>query len=240
MANRNRVKKQLPIHMEHPPALPEDEDPTGGLWRLGMIKIDQKEYRPISDDSTVMDLLKMVLGVDHDITLRELRAMTEGKDLEPLPPALEAEINWREKRHQALMDDLRRGFEENGNPLFIWDAYQLCRKDKRHPPTWVEEYFDKTAWRMTDINNVPSDAAEYLGFRNKKAIGGGPQAWEQYASFIVRREAVSHVQNFLIEHPEETVPNACLHALPVIRERWPSHSNKVSEETIRKWYYSHI
>lgn len=239
MANRNRTtEKQLPIHMEPLPPLPEDEDPTGGLWRQGIIKIDQREYRPISDDQTIMDLLKKVLGKDHDISLRDLRDMAEGHETAPLPPALQAELNNREVRHQSLMDELRIEFEKCGNPLFAWDAYQLCRKEKRSIPPWVQEYFDATAWRMTGVKNVPKNLPKYFGFPSKS----GPGPWRQYFTYVVHREAVALAVHYLRKHQGTTIDDGCAYALEIVRKKWESYhflweNSKTNVGSIMRWYH---
>jgi hypothetical protein len=45
-------------------------------------------------------------------------------------------------------------YRKTKNPLFLWQAYQICRKEKFAIPGWIYKYFDDCAGKIL-INNFP-------------------------------------------------------------------------------------
>lgn len=226
MANRKRKEKPLPEHLEYLP-------PAKSLFEaLSRRAAPDGMDEPISNNGAVNHLLRQALGVDKDITLRDLVKLT-GATAGPPP----ADIDTRREQHKSLLDARRAGFKENSNPLYAWDVYSICRKEKRHVPPWVLAYFDEVARRMLRAENEPADLPEIMGFRwSSRTRNGGRQAWEQYHSLVIKEEAVGHVLNRLREHPEESIPDACDYAAEKIKKKWG-----VTREwdTIEQWYKEH-
>ena len=137
-----------------------------------------------------------------------------------------------------LIEQHHEEYKKLGNPLSVWDAYSRVRNGRGTIPEWVLEYFDDVAKRMLKAENTTIDLPEIMGFHWKTSTrDGGPQAWEQYHSHVIRQEAVGHVLNRLKQKPHLTIPDACKYAYEKINKKWGIKLED-GPNTIKKWYYA--
>jgi hypothetical protein len=120
-------------------------------------------------------------------------------------------------------------FEEENNPLFAWQAYQVSQEFKVMIPWWVLDYFDEVAKNLLNPSQTSADGRagtiiqEALLMKKK----GRGSVFLRYADFYERWDALNQVRELL--ENGETLDNA-----------FDKVSKKIylSKEAIRKWYYS--
>jgi hypothetical protein len=65
-------------------------------------------------------------------------------------------IDWEDPRFEKAaadfqLDVLSQYFEEDKNPLFVFEAYAICRKRERPLPYWVLGYLDQIAEKLLSL-----------------------------------------------------------------------------------------
>lgn len=86
------------------------------------------------------------------------------------------------------IDDSRQSYEENGNPLFAWQAYEMARKADLDVPDWVLGYLDNVARAIGNVTplgdkRVRDQAASALGLRGQ---GGGRSDWTRLDKEVLK------------------------------------------------------
>lgn len=146
-----------------------------------------------------------------------------------------------ECRRNAYLEDLRIAFEKDGNPLFAWDAYLICRRRNRSVPPWVFDYLDSAATRMMSQKNTLKNLADIVGIQPQMRKGK-ETVWTRYSRYHFRRKAVNLVKEFLLE--TDDVGLACRRAYKKLQEMWQDRMDpfferkekKAREDRIRYWY----
>lgn len=140
-----------------------------------------------------------------------------------------------ENGYHALFEDMRLGFEQTKNPLFVWDCYALCRRLNKPVPSWIFEYFDSVASKMMNRNNNAGKLPEILGFKEMCKDGKqyGGKAWPQYLSYTTGREVAARVVRYLRENPGVTIEVACEKVLALREMRLPPW---YTAKEVHKWY----
>lgn len=96
-------------------------------------------------------------------------------------------------------------WEETKNPLFVWRAYQVSREIEYDLPTWVLEYFDKSANHLLNPkfkyegNEIPKEFYDAMGMHT---TGQGVTPWKAYEKFSLRLNAVFRVEELKNINPK--------------------------------------
>jgi hypothetical protein len=62
---------------------------------------------------------------------------------------------------KPLLRTLQQLFQQTGNPLFLWNVYQICRETNTPFPSWVLKAFDEQARRLDDVQNRDPDLSQF-------------------------------------------------------------------------------
>ena len=149
-----------------------------------------------------------------------------------------AEKWWSLILNKRTLDQYRQSFDETNNPLYIWEAYRLCRHfDKPWPDyvveymNWIMEYLDGVAnGLLNNKGNKPSDCALHLGFELKD---GGPSQFRQYETARNMEYIVGEVINFLNMDKKASLEDAYHEISKNFKE---IHKEPISEAAIKDWY----
>ena len=67
---------------------------------------------------------------------------------------------------QMELDAIHISYEENQNPLLLWEALKLCLDEKYPVPDWASDYFSDVASKFFKL----SDIAKRKSFDKRVAI----------------------------------------------------------------------
>jgi hypothetical protein len=128
------------------------------------------------------------------------------------------------QRRKSALDELKHGWDETENPLFVWNAWQFSREAGLPVPEWVDEYFDGCARALLSYPNEAKDIPALIGFVKKAPF-------KTFRDELIRREAVSIVRQEF-EKDQKTV-TAYRVAANVMLQRY---GFDFSERTIENWH----
>jgi hypothetical protein len=94
-------------------------------------------------------------------------------------------------------------WDETENPLYVWDAYQICREIEYDLPSWVLEYFDRSVKNVFNLNYEGDKIREkFYGAMCMQTTGQGVTPWEDYAKFKLKIKAVCRVVTLKEDNPQ--------------------------------------
>jgi hypothetical protein len=129
---------------------------------------------------------------------------------------------------RTLLQLCHRFFEEENNPLFAWQAYQISQEVRVTIPWWVLDYFDEVAKNL--LNSSQSSADERAGTIIQKALlmkkKGRGSVFRRYDDFNEQWGALNQVRE-LFENGE-TLDSA----LDKV-----SKKINLSKKAVTKWWY---
>lgn len=136
----------------------------------------------------------------------------------------------RMEKHYAkmLIELYRRAFEEENNPLYIWQAYQISRQSGVSIPWWILDYFDEVAKGLLS----PHKSSERISISIQKALKmntkGRNSFFKRYLDIMKKISVVSQILNLL--EAGETLEDAIYQV---------SEKTGKKEDTLHKWFYSY-
>lgn len=100
----------------------------------------------------------------------------------------------------GLMNEI--GFEESGNPVFAWQEYARCRRNRDKVPSWLLRYLGSCAERIEGLLESPPNAdiakaiTEAMGFTNRRAranaLGESYRAYQQRVLLAMTVDGLIH------------------------------------------------
>jgi hypothetical protein len=135
-----------------------------------------------------------------------------------------------QEQGKRTLEGLRLDYEETGNPLSAWDAYQFARSGNVPLPTWVLKHLDGTAKRLLDVKNSKDDLSWCFGFDTT----GGPGPWKQYWWGKIRRAAIAFVIERINARDPRPIADIFDDASEELKMSW---GENIDWETISQWFY---
>lgn len=130
------------------------------------------------------------------------------------------------------IDALQIEYEENGNPLCCWMAFDLCRGEGLPIPEWVLGYLDDAASELISLARRTDKLEEKASAEVYKALGMSQRhakrhVFDRYQIFKEKQLAVSKVRSY-VDLEGYTV-----------KEAYEKVANEMSRgaDLVRKWYY---
>jgi hypothetical protein len=142
---------------------------------------------------------------------------------------------------EFLLDSLRESYEKVKNPLFIWEAFKICREDFHAIPGWVLEYLDAVADKLLELPNkyesgdpgqrASADICSVLGMKKKK---GARSVFSNYRHYKNNQEIVSKVCERIVKQTPQGIVDdeKVTHAMRKVAKEF-----NVEYGTVRKLYY---
>jgi hypothetical protein len=139
------------------------------------------------------------------------------------------------------LDAIHSFYEENQNPLLLWEALKLCLDEKYSVPDWVSDYFSAVASEFFKL----SDIAKRRSFDKRveievyKALGmseaGAYNVFSKYSNLKrdkdIIRDYYQLVQVSEVGKADDKTGH--VNAVEAVAEKW-----KVSESLVNKLIYS--
>jgi hypothetical protein len=72
---------------------------------------------------------------------------------------------------ELILAVLEMTFDDEKNPLYAWEAYALCRKEKRDIPGWVHRYFEQVAQRLLQLGEGDKKSSQRASAEVYEALG---------------------------------------------------------------------
>ena len=129
------------------------------------------------------------------------------------------------------LDTILVNFQESKNPLFVWEAFKLCRDHGQKVPDWVFEYFDNVASNLISLSErekmsdqrAADEVYDVLGMSKFKPR----DIFDRFALYKRNQNIVQKICN-LIEDKKTKVT----HAMKAV-----SKEMKLEYGTVRKIFY---
>jgi hypothetical protein len=131
-------------------------------------------------------------------------------------------------------------FDDEKNPLYAWEAYALCRKEKRDIPGWVHRYFEQVAERLLQLGEGDKKlsrraSAEIYEALGMKVVPHSRNVFDRYQIAKRKREIWARVR--FLHRGESKLPlvEAFKQVFSEIREK--GMKIPLDMPTIKKAYY---
>jgi hypothetical protein len=131
-------------------------------------------------------------------------------------------------------------YDDEKNPLYAWEAYALCRREKRDIPGWVLRYFEQVAEKLLQITERDKEltqraSAEVYDALGMKVVPHSRNVFDRYQIAKRKREIWARVR-FL--HGGESKLSLVEAFKQVLREMGEKGMKiPVDMATIKKAYY---
>jgi len=150
------------------------------------------------------------------------------------------EIEAKKRVATYRLPKLQHHYQETGNPLFIWEAYQETRKALLPIPGWVAEYLDQVAERAITVEQYSPEVTEYImGFRKTPdgpGTGGGASLIKQRKTYSRKMNTIIHAIFMKKGRPEMSLDDICNFLANEMQE---GDGIDITGDTIKKWYYEY-
>ncbi len=135
-----------------------------------------------------------------------------------------------QQQKKRSLDGFKLDYEETGNPLAVWDAYQFVRENSLPLPEWILKYLDGTAKRLMRTDNKANKLDWCFGFDSS----GGSGPWKQYKSYRERIIAISYVIDQINKNDGKPMDDIFRGAAQCVKEEW---GTDINFETVKQWFY---
>jgi len=150
---------------------------------------------------------------------------------------------------QMELDAIHISYEENQNPLLVWEALELCM-DASYPfPDWVSEYLKEVASKLLELPKKRDDLKNpstektlpRAAFDVSKALGmsesGSGDIFSSYLIFKRNQEIVSRVCGRIVRDTPQGIEDGekVTHAMEAVAKEM-----NVEYSIVRKLYYEWV
>jgi hypothetical protein len=145
---------------------------------------------------------------------------------------------------EFMLDSIRQGYEDEKNPLFVWEAFKICMDESLYIPDWVFRYFNEVAGKLLELprkyKTVSSDersADEICGILGLSTKKGSRPVYEKYRIYERNREIISRISRRVFKQTESG-----MREVEKVTDAIEAVSKEVnlSFEAVREIYYDYV
>jgi hypothetical protein len=141
---------------------------------------------------------------------------------------------------ELILAVLEMNFDDEKNPLYAWEAYALCRKEKRDIPGWVLRYFEQVAEKLLQITErdkklIQRASAEVYDALGMKVVRHSRNVFDRYQIAKRKRDIWARVR--FLHEGETKLP--LVEAFKQVFREMQERGMKIQVDmpTIKKAYY---
>lgn len=105
---------------------------------------------------------------------------------------------------RPFLEQARKLYDETGNPLYAWQAYNFARQFAISIPEWVAEYLDRAAVNLMFLDRGKGRIRDLLGPALELGKGGGGGAWSRQFTTALRKAAVQDYERAKAADPDRS------------------------------------
>jgi hypothetical protein len=142
-------------------------------------------------------------------------------------------IDFYKKAYSFLIEEMKEQYENEKNPLFVWEAYQIARKWDIPLPEWVLKYLDDAAEELLDRPpGYKTSEALFEAFKIPKGQKGQGSIFSRYENIKLGYRIVYNICSLRKEKPNLSLEEV----FDEVRKSFKNEGIVYSEHNFKKWY----